>query len=258
MEDKELAPEGASCIISTQEYLDRLLDIEIEISEKLSLLDTEDRQRILKQESITSFDTYTSAAKYGKEVRIGVAQNIKEQNKLDPTYQPIERFTTEMGVDGMVHIIRDKGTVAEAYSLVADKHNKEIVDLKEMSTREHYNRLEIIEKTEEVLPKEISKISQEGLYSMIKDKTTINSMFDNTYTTMKILGELDMLRERVNKLEMRQTITEGRLDSLGVNTVDTNKSLALKLKAMGYNNSKIALEIGVRRETVSRWLRGSK
>ena len=260
MEDKELAPEGASCIISTQEYLDRLLDIEIDISEKLNLLATEDKQRILTQEIITTYDTYSGAAKHGKEVRIGVAQNIKELNKLDPNYKPIERFTSEMGVDGMVHIIRDKGTVDVAYSLVAGKHNKEVVDLKEMSTKEHYNRLEIIEKTEEVLPKEISKISDEGLYSMIKDKTTINSMFDNTYTTMKILGELDMLRERVSKLEMRQTITDTKVSLIEskIEGISSDKLAAISLKKMGHSNVKIAKELRVSTKTVSRWLKGNE
>lgn len=255
MEDNELAPEGASCIISTQEYLDKVLDIEIGISEKLSELSNEDKQRILLQELVPTFDTYSDAARLSKDMRIQAAQSIKEIRKLDPNYKPIERFTTEMGVDGMVHIIRDKGTVDEAYMIVSYKHNKDLEDLKEMSEREHYNRHEIIKSTEKVLPKEIRKITDEGLYPMIVSKTTINSMFDNTYTTMKILGELDVLRERVSKLELRQTITEDRLDNLGSSNLESKRTLALKLKAMGYNNSKIAESVGVRRETVSRWLK---
>jgi hypothetical protein len=257
MEEKELAPSGAFCITqTTQEYLDSVIDLEIELSEKLNLLAPEDKLRFIKQEAATSFSNYYEVAKFSKDFRIEAAQNIKEANKLDPDYVPIERFTTEMGVDGMVHIIRDKGTVEDAYNVVAEKHNKGLNSLKEMSTKEHYNRHEIIESTEKLLPAEITKIADEGLYSMITSKTTINSMFDNTYTTMKILGELDSLRSRVSELEMRQTITEFRLDNLGaeLSITDANKVAALKLKADGYNNTQIAKKLGVRRETVSRWI----
>lgn len=254
MDDNELAPQGASCFTSTQEYLDKVLDIEIDIAEKLNQLSIEDQQRILTQGLIPTFTSYSDAARVTKEVRIQAAQSIKETKKLDPNYKPIERFTTEMGVDGMVHIIRDKGTPDEAYLVVSHKHNKSLDDLKEMSEREHYNRHEIVQTTEKFLPQEISRISDEGLYPMLVGKTTINSMFDNTYTTMKILGELDELRDRVNRLELRQAITENRLDNLGVENKESKRVLALKLKAMGYNNTKIAEAIGVRRETVSRWI----
>lgn len=258
MEDKELAPDGASCVISTQEYLDNLLDVEISIDEKLNALTNEDQQRILLQKLIPTYDTYSGVARASKELRIGVAQNIKEHNKLDPNYKPIERFTTEMGVDGMVHIIRDKGTVDEAYLLVADKHNKPLIDLKEMSTREHYNRHEIIETTEKIIPEQISRITEEGLYPMITNKTTINSMFDNTYTTMKILGELDTLRERVDKLEMRQTIIDTKVNLLesSIEGLNSDKVAAINLKKMGYSNVKIAKELKVSTKTVGRWLKG--
>lgn len=258
MEEKELAPDGAFCTAqTTQEYLEQAIEIEIEISEKFSLLTPEDKLRILKQETVTSFNNYHEAAKYSKEIRVDSAKNIKEAKKLDPTYVPIERFTTEMGVDGMVHIIRDKGTVDEAYVVVADKHNKQLDDLKEMSTREHYNRLQIIETTEKLLPQEMTKITEEGLHSMLTDKTTINSMFDNTYTTMKILGELDTLRSRVNELEVRQTITEARVDKIGetLGITDCNKQIAIKLKLKGLTNKEIAKELGVVPKTITRWLK---
>lgn len=259
MEDNKLAPDGASCI-STQEYLDQILDAEISIAEQLSLLPVEDRQRILKQELVSILETYPEAAKVSKDIRVEAAQNIKAAKEQDPNYKPIERFTTEMGVDGMVHIIRDKGTVEEAYSLVAGKHNKPLTDLQEMSTREHYNRHEIIEMTERVVPAQMSKISEKGLYTMITGKTTINSMFDNTYTTMQILGELDYLRREVAELKIRQTVTETKVNAIeSMSEIPkANKLAAINLKKMGYSNVRIAQELKVSTKTISRWLKDNE
>lgn len=258
MEEKELAPDGAFCITqTTQEYLDSVIDLEIELSEKLNLLAPEDKLRFIKQEATTSFSNYYEVAKFTKDVRIEAAQNIKEANKLDPNYIPIERFTTEMGVDGMVHIIRDKGTVEDAYNVVAEKHNKGLDSLKEMSTKEHYNRHEIIESTEKLLPAEIIKVKGKGLMTMIDKPTTINSMFDNTYITMQVLGELDTLRNRVNELEVRQTITETRVDQIGetLGLTGCNKEIAVKLKLLGLTHKEIAKELGVVPKTITRWLK---
>lgn len=253
MTQKELAPNGAFCIEqTTQEYLESVIDTEIAVSELLQKVNKEDQIRISTKLLSDSCITYSEAANATKEVRIAVAQS----RQRDPNYTPPDRFTTEMGVDGMVHIIRDKGTVEEAYNVVAEKHNKDVTSLIEVASKEHYNRGHIIEETSKVVPEQISKVREEGLMTMLDKPTTINSMFGNTYITMKVLGELDHLRSRVSELEVRQTITEARVDQLGetLGLTGCNKEIAIKLKALGMSNTAIAKQLNVRRETVSRWL----
>jgi hypothetical protein len=263
MSENTKDPFGSFCVgveKTTQQYLDEMLDLELGITEGLGKLSREDKLRIIKDCAIEELSSYKEVAEYTKDMRIQAAQNIKEANMSNPNYIPPERFTVDMGVDGMVHIIRDSGTVEDAYIVVSEKHNKEVDYLKEMATKEHYNRQEIVSTTAEQIPQHISKIQDMGLYSMLTDKTTINSMFNNTYTTMKILGEIDTLRKKVVELEARQVISETRLDRIGVQLgiEDDDKILALKLKAQGMNNTQIAKELGVRRETVSRWLSKKK
>jgi len=263
MSDNIRDPSGSFCAVkekTTQDYLDEMLDIEFGISEGLSKLPREDKLRILKDCVVGELDTFPQVVQYTKDLRIQAAQNIKEINMSNPDYIIPERFTVDMGVDGMVHIIRDSGTVEEAYNVVSEKHNKEVDHLKAMAIKEHYNRQEIVVTTTQKLPNEVGKIQEVGLYSMLTDKTTINSMFNNTYTTMRILGEIDSLRSKVDELESRQTISETRLDMIGehLGLEGSNKLIAAKLKAKGLNNRQIADELGVRRETVSRWLNKKK
>jgi hypothetical protein len=251
---KELAPDGAFCIEqSIQEYLDRELEAEIELTAKISELSKETRLRFLEEQTVNTLETYSEAVMFGKEIRIATAN----KKKSEPDYTPPDRFTTEMGVDGMVHIIRDKGTVEEAYTLVAELHNKDIISLKEVATKEHYNRTQILEETTKVVPTEISKVKGEGLMTMLDKPTTINSMFDNTYITMKVLGELDSLRSRVSELEVRQAITETKVEKIGehLGITDTNKQVAIKLKLLGMTNKEIAKELGVVPKTITRWLK---
>jgi hypothetical protein len=265
MSDKEDAPNGAICYgeISTAEQLEQILNAQFEIESALSRIPDNEGISILQSAIVDklSLQKYNTTIKVSKDINISVARIQRYENSKDPDYVAPERFTTEMGVDGMVHLIRDKGTVQGAYNVVAEKHNKDILNLKSIATKEHYNRTQIIDQTSLVVPDQISKVVEEGLLNMLDKPTTINSMYVNTYTTMKILGELDELRNKVNQLEIRQAITETRVDHIGDHlgiSSSSNKEIAVKLKLLGHSNTEIARELGVRRETVSRWLNNKK
>jgi hypothetical protein len=261
MSDKEDAPNGAICYgeISTAEQLEQILNAQFEIESALSRIPDNEGISILQSAIVDklSLQKYNTTVKVSKDINISVARIQRYENSKDPDYVAPERFTTEMGVDGMVHLIRDKGTVQGAYNVVAEKHNKDILNLKSIATKEHYNRTQILDQTSLVVPDQISKVVEEGLLNMLDKPTTINSMYVNTYTTMKILGELDALRSKVHELEARQSVTEARVEKIGehLRLDEANKLAAFRLKAKGYSNKDIAKQLNVVPKTVSRWIK---
>ena len=242
------------------DLLEAELDAEIKIAEALQVLSPEQRTRIGSSIVAENLTTYPQAAATTKDILISFASSKKELNKKDPDYIEPERFSVEMGVDGMVHILRDKGTVEGAYSVVAEKHNKELSTLKTFATKEHYNRSQIIDRTTETIPIEISKIREIGFMTMIEKPTTINSMFDNTYTVMMVLGELYTLREEMRQMKVRQTATEIRVGMLeGSLSPDKSCRQALKveikrlLKEGSLTRKEISQSLGVSVRTIANY-----
>lgn len=215
---------------------------------------TEYVSNVLLQE-ISSNLTYRDAKSLAKSLEIAVAQNISSKDD----YVPPQRFETEWGVDGMVVMIDKNISPAQAYEHIAEKYNKPLELVEELSGKRIYTQREILDELDNhvKVKTKINKLKRKRLYKkreLVKSATP-NDMFNNTYDSMLIWAEIDSMKKEITSLKKAQAVTEVRIDALESNSNPTldNKSLAKSLFSKGFTQKEIADTLGVTPRTVRNW-----
>ncbi len=199
--------------------------------------------------------TYRDAKALSKSIEVTVAQNISSGDD----YTPPQRFEVEWGVDGMVAMIDKNVSPAQAYEHIAEKYNKPLELVEELSTQRIYTQQAILDEvdTNTKVKTKLNKLKRKRLYKKreLSKSATPNEMFNNTYDNMLIWSEIDNMKKEIITLKKAQAVTEVRIDVLeGKSTqVLDNKSLAKSLFSKGFTQKEIADTLGVTPRTVRNW-----
>lgn len=169
------------------------------------------------------------------------------------------RFDSTMMFDALSYQLENKAIPVEVFQYVQDLYNK---DDDWMKVAKH-TKLRDAERG--VVAKEVVKCNFPVVIQVGDKGMSIKEAINNGKTPTQqirtiskyitLSDRVDTLEEKVKEIDLRQVITECRLDSLEYQISNPQKQIAIKLKLEGNTNKDIAQTLGVNVKTVGRWLK---
>lgn len=169
------------------------------------------------------------------------------------------RFDSTMMFDALSYQLENKAIPVEVFQYVQDLHNK---DDEWMKVAKH-TKLKDTERSS--VARQVIKC-EFPVVGIVEDKgMSVKEAINNGKTPtqqirtiskyISLSDRVDMLENKVKEIDLRQVITECRLDSLEYQISNPQKQIAIKLKLEGRTNKDIAKTLGVNVKTVGRWLK---
>lgn len=169
------------------------------------------------------------------------------------------RFDNAMMFDAISFQLENKAIPVEVFQYVQDLHQK---DDDWMRVAKH-TKLKDSDRSD--LAREVVKCNFKVIDSVKEKGISIKDAINNGKTPtqqirtiskyISLSDRVDMLEKQVSQINLRQTLTECRLERIEGEILNPNKVVALKLKAEGKTNKEIAKLLGISTKTVGRWFK---
>jgi hypothetical protein len=168
------------------------------------------------------------------------------------------RFDNSMMYDALNYQLENKATPVEVFQYVQDLYNMDTEWLKEAkhTTLREEDRKEVAKAVINNNPEVVQEISDKGLSvkEAIVNGRSPTRQIRKVSDYISLSDRVDLLESKVKEIDLRQTITECRLESLE-NQTNPQKQIALKLKLEGKTQREIAEILDLNIRTIGRWLK---
>lgn len=269
MSDKEDAPNGAISVgeISTEHYLESMLDSSISNTTEVTT-DIPVREKIAFLRGLAS-EMNLNIRETNALISVLTSDSIQKYVNSDE-YDPRFKWTAEMSVDGISHMIETRCSTEEALHYVKTKHEKDDLWLGETRNKTIPRKIRVtsIDTIEEVHSdtidylKEVAQYRRRKLlkarspssqFNEISDVITVADRVDELYNIVQEQGnEISDLKSEMSELRIRVQISEQNIklvgDATNVKTINL-KDEVLKLKDF-YTIDQIASMLDINKRKV--------
>lgn len=253
------APSGAFCVDDAE-------PLSVEELQQRAILNQRYIETSTKKEKIEDIKNQTvNSGLDGRAVNVLHQQTYTELGKISREISGKEhhKYTTQMGVVGVLYMIENKATTDQTLEYVKNHHQKSSDWLSDVRNKKFYTQAEITRIVEEKKQEYISKLKGQNLYNktfLSTSGTTPIQHLDRVQHLITVSDRLDQMEERLVKVEIENLEFRTRLQLVeeNISTIDncleiSKKGKLIQCRALmeeGYKQREISKILGVHINTV--------